>query len=353
MGVAADGYRYLCPAIPVQTLLDTGSLQVSPRLELQPRPCYAQDGSARLDLLPEFSHPQFPISCRGLAVVPAMAGVLMACGLFPMCGRGAESSLAVVDGGIEPSEDAPFVPNGYQFLPGDFVYFSFQIAGFSIKSEEPDEVRRISLAFEVTPEDSNGLALTPPDSGTVQAELNPEDKNWMPKRRVSFLLPSFVAAGEFRIHVVVKDLFANSQASKDFPFRIGGVKVRSSTALSVQNFRFLRQENDSEPLEVPAYRPGDKICATFEMVGYRIGPQNQYHVAYGLTVLRPDGKPFLEQPKAAEFQENGFYPAQFIPGNFTVTTSPDTSRGQYIIILTVRDTMGNQTYQTKQAFSVE
>ncbi|MFL6353719.1 MAG: hypothetical protein ACJ74Z_17975 [Bryobacteraceae bacterium] len=306
-----------------------------------------------MDLLPEFGYPQFPISFRRLALASASMALLIASLVFPAGGRAAESSLAVINGGIEQSEDAPSVPADFQFLPGDFVYFSFQIAGFAIKSEEPDEVQRISLAYEVTPQDLSGLALTPSNSGTVQTELNPEDKNWMPKRRVSFLLPSFVAAGEFRIHVVVQDLLAKSGASKDFPFRIGGVKIQPSSTMTVQNFRFLRQENDREPLEVPAYRPGDNIYASFEMVGYKIDPQNQYHVAYGLTVLRPDGKPFLEQPNAAQFHESSFYPARFIPGNFTVTTSPDTSRGQYIVVLTVRDMIGNQTYQTKQAFSIE
>lgn len=268
-------------------------------------------------------------------------------------GTAAGSSLAIIDAGVQQSEDAPFVPPDYRFLPGDFVYFTFQVAGFSIKSNDANEVRRIALAYEVTPEDLNGFALTQPNSGTVQVELNPEDKNWMPKRRASFLLPSFLAAGEFRIHVAVKDLFANSEASKDFLFRIGGVKVQPSNTITVQDFHFLRQENDRQPLEVPAYRPGDAIYAIFEMVGYKIGPENQYHVAYGLTVLRPDGKPFLDQPKAADFQKSSFYPAQFVPGNFSVTTSADTSRGEYIIILTVRDLIGNQTYQTKQAFSIE
>jgi hypothetical protein len=306
-----------------------------------------------LDLFPDINHHQFPISFRRLALAPAIAALLIVSALIPARGSAAESSLAVVDAGVEQSEDAPFVPAGYQFLPGDFVYFTFRVAGFSIKSDDTNEVRRMSLAYEVTPEDLNGLALTQPNSGTVQVELNPEDKNWMPKRRVSFLLPSFVAAGEFRIHVVVKDLFANSQASKDFPFRIGGVKVQSSNTITVENFRFLRQENDREPLALPAYRPGDSIYASFEMVGYKIGPENQYHLIYGLTVLRPNGKPFLDEPKAAELQKSSFYPAQFVPGNFSVTTSPDTARGEYVIVLTVRDMIGNQTYQTKQAFSIE
>jgi hypothetical protein len=331
--------------------LDTATLQLSPRLELHPRSCYAQDRSAPLDLL-AVNHHQFPIRFRQAALAHALAGLLI-CALIPARARAAESSLAVIDAGVEPSEDAPFVPADYQFLPGDFVYFSFQIAGFSVKSNDADEVRRISLAYEVTPQDASGVALTQPNSSTVQVELNPEDKNWIPKRRASFLLPSFIAAGEFRIHVVVKDLFANSQASKDIPFRVGGVKVQPSTTLTVQNFHFLRQENDREPLEVPAYRPGDTVYANFEMVGYKIGPENQYHISYGLTVLRPDGKPFLNQPNAAELHKSSFYPAQFLPGNFSVTTSSDTARGAYVILLTLRDIIGNQTYQTKQAFSIE
>jgi hypothetical protein len=306
-----------------------------------------------LDLLREINYHQFPIHFRRFAIAPGIAGLLLVSALVCACGNAAESSLAIVDAGIQQSEDAPFVPADYQFLPGDFVYFTFQIAGFSIKSDDANEVRRISLAYEVTPEDVSGLALTQPNSGTVQVDLNPEDKNWMPKRRVSFLLPSSIAAGEFRIHAVVKDAFANSEASKDIPFRIGGVKVKPSNAITVENFHFLRQENDREPLEVPAYRPGDTIYANFEMVGYKLGPENQYHVMYGLTVLRPDGKPFLDQPNAAELQKTSFYPAQFVPGNFSVTTSRDTARGEYIIILTVRDLIGTQTYQTKQAFSIE
>lgn len=266
---------------------------------------------------------------------------------------GAQSSLAIVDAGVQQAEDTPFLPTDYRFLPGEFVYFSFQVAGFSIKSEDSNEARRISLSYEITPEDSKGIALTPPNTGAVQVALNPEDKNWMPKRRVSFLLPSFIAAGEYRIHAVIKDLFAKSEISKDFPFRVGGIKIEPSDTLTAENVRFFRNENDREPLELPAYRPGDSIYVSFDMVGYKLGPGNAYHVAYGLTVLRPDGKPFITQPNAAELNKTSFYPAQFVPGSLKLTTSSDSSRGEYVIVLTVRDLIGNQTYETRQAFSLE
>ncbi len=265
----------------------------------------------------------------------------------------ADSSLAIVDAGVEQSEDAPFVPSDYQFLPGDFVYFTFQIAGFSVKSDEAQDIRRISLSYVVTPQDAKGVPLTSPNSGVVKADLNPEDKNWMPKRRVSFLLPSFIAAGEFHVHVVVKDLLADNETAKDFPFRIGGLTVRPSGTIAVENFRFLRQENDRVPLEMAAYRSGDTIYTSFEMVGFEVGPQNHYHVAYGVTVLRPNGKPFLDQPRASEYENTSFYPAQFIPGTFAVTTSADTPKGEYVIVLTVRDLISNQSCQTKEAFSIE
>jgi len=273
--------------------------------------------------------------------------------LFLKAGFAAENQLAVVDAGVQASEDAPFVTADYHFLPGDYLYFTFQIAGFAVKSDERDEVHRISLSYEIAPQDANGIALAPEAASKIQTDLSPEDKNWLPKRRVSFLIPSFVAAGEYRVHVAVKDVFGNAEASADFPFRVGGIRIQPSPALTVENFHFLRGENDREPLKVAAYSPGDTVHARFDMVGYKLRPDHSYQLSYGLTVLRPSGKPFFQDPKAAELQSDSFYPAQFVPGIIDLTTTPDTPRGEYVLVLTVRDLVGNQTYETRQAFSVE
>ena len=282
------------------------------------------------------------------------ASVLLLFLLFlPKVSPAAESSLAIIGAGIEQSEDAPFVPTDYQFLPGDYLYFTFQIAGFGVKSQNQDEVRKISLSYEVQPEDSAGIALCAPKSGTIETELNPEDKNWIPKRRLSFLIPSFVAAGEFRVHVNVRDLFAKAGASKDFPFRIGGVHIQPSGAITAENFRFLRNENDREALQVPAYSPGDTVYLRFDMVGYKVGPKNEYHLAYGLIVLGPDGKPYIRNPEAAELETGSFYPAQFVPGTANLTTSADAAHGEYTVVLTVRDLISNQSFEIRQAFTIE
>jgi hypothetical protein len=89
------------------------------------------------------------------------------------------------------------------------------------------------------------------------------------------------------------------------------------------------------------------------MAGYQLAPENTYRLAYGLTVYRPDGKPYLQQPAAAELTAGSFYPAQFVPGNINLTTSRDTTRGEYTIVLTVRDLVASRTYQLKRAFSIE
>jgi hypothetical protein len=285
-----------------------------------------------------------------LLVAPMVAALLFS---LPVDCLAADSALAIVDAGVQQSEDAPFVSPGFRFLPGDYLYFTFQISGFAIQSTNRGEIRKISLSYEVRPEDANGVPLTPSSTDAIDAELTPEDKHYTPKRRVSFLLPGFLTAGEFHIHVIAKDLLAKSETSKDFPFRIGGLELKPATTLTLENFRFLRKESDEEGLEVAAFTPGDTVYARFEIVGFKTDAQNAYRLSYGVTVLRPDGKPYLQEPKAAELADKNFYPAQYLPGDLNVTTSATSARGQYILLVTVHDLLANTTYQAKKVFSIE
>jgi hypothetical protein len=265
----------------------------------------------------------------------------------------ADHNLGILDAGIERSEDAPFVSSDFQFLPGDYLYCRFQVSGYTIDTDPKNEIRKLSLSYEITLRDAKGVALTPAVSGTIADELSSEDKNWTPKRRASFLLPSFVAAGVFSLHIVVKDLVAKNTTQTDLPFHIGGVHIVPSGGITIQNFQFLRNEDDKDPVEVPAYSPGDTVFARFDMVGFEFGPENKYHLAYGVVVLRPDGKPYLEQPSAAELVDGSFYPAQFLSGNVNVITAKTSARGQYLLILTARDVVAKRSYQLKRTFTLE
>ena len=273
--------------------------------------------------------------------------------LFATGGHAADSTLAIVEAGVQQSEDSPFVPTSYVFLPGDYLYFTFDIAGFAIQSFNQDEVRKISLSYVITPEDSQGVPLTEAVSDGIQAELNPEDKRWTPKRRVSFLLPSYIANGDFHVHVVAKDAFAKAEVSKDFPFHIGGPVIEPSTSVNVEHFEFLRREADRDALDIPAYAPGDTVFARFDMAGFKLAARNTYDLEYGISVTKPSGKPFVDSPRAADLKASSFYPAQYLPGVIRINTPPDSGKGEYILTLTVRDLVNNTKSETKKSFSIE
>ena len=265
-----------------------------------------------------------------------------------------DSKLAVIDAGVEDAEDAPFVAKSYRFLSGETLYFEFDIAGFDVR-ETGDyyKVRRISLEYTVQPFDSNDVALTPAISGKIDEDLTDQDKNWLPKRRASFLLPSLMARGQYHVRITVNDPVAKTETKRDLPFLMDGVTLTAETGLSIDNFRFLRSAVDRDPLQMPDFRAGDTVYARFDITGFKRGDENAYDVAYGLKVLRPDGKIYLDAPNADGLKATSFYPAAYLPGNIQITTSPDSSGGQYVLIVTVHDAIGNQTYESRQTFQME
>ncbi len=279
------------------------------------------------------------------------AGVLALLSLHLASARAAESALSIVQAGIQTSEDSPFARANYEFLPGDYLHFTFTISGYS--TEKTGDATRLHLEYVVDLVDPAGVRLTPPESGSIEDELHPQDSDWLPKRRLSFQLPSQVAAGTFTVQVIVKDLVAKAEIKKTFAFRIGGRKLQTSDVLDVQNFHFYRDESDKEPLEVVAYRPGDTIWARYDIVGFKTDDKHAYKVTYALTVYRPDGTVFLSAPKAGEQSSADFYAAQFIPGVLNLTTTADTPHAEYTIVLTVQDEIGKQTFEHKYPFRLE
>ena len=106
-------------------------------------------------------------------------------------------------------------------------------------------------------------------------------------------------------------------------------------------------------LELPAYSAGDSVFVRFIMTGFKVAQKNGYHLSYELFVTRPDGKPYLDRPDAAELASESFYPAQYLPGDFALTTSRDSPKGIYIILLRVRDKIGNSSKEFRFPFTIE
>lgn len=260
----------------------------------------------------------------------------------------ADKKLAIVATAFAQIDDGPASAHDDQFVPGETLFFRCQVEGY--KKSENNEIQ---LAYQVEAADARGVMLLLPEKGVVKTTLSPEDKNWMPKIRYTVVIPPLAETGEYHVTVTVKDELAGSSAETRATFLVHGREVAPSDTLAVRNFRFYRGENDDKALEVPAYRPGDSLWARFDMTGYKIGDKNLFDIGYGLVVLRADGSVAYSQREAANSKEAPFYPQRYQPGELSLNMPNDIAKGEYTIVLTVHDNLGQQTCETREKFSIE
>jgi hypothetical protein len=256
--------------------------------------------------------------------------------------------VAIASAYLHQFEDGPLLPPGHQFVPGETVFFGFQVGGY-----QADEERKIHLEYTLDALDAKGIPLVPQIKGTIETLLSDEDKSWLPKERQSVLLPSFIEPGSYQIVLNVKDVLNGTQAKAAYDFAVRGRMIEPSDTLVVRNLRFLRAEEDQTPLTVVAYRPGDNVWARFEITGYKFGPGNQMDVGYGISVLRPTGQVLYAEPNAAAEKDQSFYPKRYVPGVISLKLTPDIATGEYTIVVKVRDNLGNQDYETRSRFGIE
>jgi len=260
----------------------------------------------------------------------------------------AEKKLAIVATAFAQIDDGPAAAHDDQFIPGETLFFRCQVEGY-----KKSETNEIQLGYQVEAADARGVKLLLPETGVVKTTLSPEDKNWMPKIRYTVVIPGLAETGEYHVTVMVKDELAGSSAETRATFLMQGRDVAPSDTLAVRNFRFYRGENDDKALEVPAYRPGDSLWGRFDMTGYKIGDKNLFDIGYGLVVLRADGSEAYSQPEAANSKEAPFYPQRYQPGELSLNMPKDIAKGEYTIVLTVHDNLGQQSCEAREKFSIE
>ena len=263
-----------------------------------------------------------------------------------------EKKLAILRPVFSQMEDGAPVSTGFEFLPGETIHFSCQIEGYK-KVEEQFDTEKFLLTYQVEARDSRGVLLQPAQDGKEAGTITSEDKNWMPKIRESIVIPPLAESGEYQVLIKVSDEMAHAGVEARAIFTVKGQAVAPSDTLVVRNFRFLRSEEDAKPLQVAAYRPGDPVWARFEMTGYKLGEANQFDLEYGLEVLRADGSVAYSQPQAATGKEQSFYPQRYQPGALSLNLAKDQKPGEYTLVLRVRDSLGKQSYETREKFTVE
>jgi hypothetical protein len=277
--------------------------------------------------------------------------------LIGTLGLGAQpKQLAIEQMALHQFEDGPVLPPTYEFVPGETVYFSCRIAGHHIdKKEKDDQVvsQSVKLSWQFRTTDPSGVLLEKERTGRIEERVLPQDKNWIPKFLVSFVIPTVAPTDTYKIAVQIKDEFAATQTSGELRFRVHGHDVEPSDTLLARNFQFLRGENDQAPMRNPVYHPGETLFARFDLTGFKFGDNNLFEVSYGLAVLSGDGVQMFAQPDAASETNRSFYPQRFVGGMLSLNLEPNLAKGSYILVITAGDKIGKQTWEAQHRFEVE
>ncbi len=261
----------------------------------------------------------------------------------------AAEGLQVVHPVISDSDGGPPNPPTANYRPGDSLFFTCRIAGFA-----KDKDSQVRLTYVVQAVDANNVPLAEAYKNSVKVEVAPQDKEWMPKVETSISIPSLLFSGEYKVTVKVEDL--NSKTSADFaaPFHIRAREdIQPTDSLSVQAFRFLRSEDDDKPAERAAYKPGDHLWAKFDITGFHYGPDNRVDVSYVTSIQGADGKTLWTQPQEAGEHSASFYPRAFVPATMGLELRGGVKPGDYTLVISAKDAVGNQTTELKRPFTIE
>jgi hypothetical protein len=256
--------------------------------------------------------------------------------------------LAIVNPRVAQSEGGEPLPSGFAHVPGEVIFFSFQVDGY--KASTADKIR---LSYKIDAFDPAGARIVEPITGDVEETLAPQDKNWKPLVHHEIAIPPLAGSGVYKIAATVADEIGKATAATEVTFEVRGHPVEPSATLVVRNFRFYREEQSTEPLDKPAYRAGDAVWARFDIIGFKYGEGNAVDVAYGVTVTSPSGKVLFSQPEAAVEKSQSFYPKRYVPGSMSLETKRDTRPGEYGVLITVHDNVGKQTCEARQNFTIE
>lgn len=256
-------------------------------------------------------------------------------------------SLKVAGATVSDSEDGPPIGKG-TFQPGETLFFSFRVENYRMAVNGKVQITGHIEAFDV-----NGTPIMPRDEQLIGTTVSQEDKDWKPKLRSQFQVPSIAPPGNYAIRFEAIDQQSHQTASGEAAFTVGGRGVAKSDSLAIRNLGFYRGQDDDAALKIAAYRPGDMLWVRFDMTGYKYGEQNSIDVGYDVEVQSAGGKRMFAEEDAAVEKSQAFYPQPWVPATFNLSLQPDTPTGTYALIITAHDAVGNQMAVGRAEFKVE
>ncbi len=260
--------------------------------------------------------------------------------------------LTIRNTALSTSDGGEGVDAKHTYLTGETVYFSFQALGFTKKTDE-DERDHISLEYVVTAKDKAGVLLDKPKAGKIIEELAPQDKEWLPKVTGSFVLPDTLFSGEYHVEIELRDSNSSAVAKLKTPFLVRGGRKQPAAELTLDEARFFRDEEATQPATTANYRSGDAIYVRFQISGFTVKDNNRYQVSYGVKVLRADRTLVFAQPEAASEKDQTFYPRGYLTGSFNFFLDKNNSPGQYNLAIELRDDLSGKKQQAEFPFTLQ
>jgi hypothetical protein len=256
--------------------------------------------------------------------------------------------LKIVRTQLHQYDGGPPLASGTPFLVGDLIFLSFQISGDQVSPES-----KVDLGYTVEAVDPDGVPFVEAMHGKIATQVSAEDKDWMPLVNESAAIPPLAWGGTYRLKLAVEDNLSKQTAKAEIEIPVRGRNIEPSPTLTGRNFRFLRTEEDADPLLDAVFHPGDAVWIRFDFTGFRYGPKNHIHVEYGVTLVDSAGKSLFSQPQAASEDEDAFYPKRYLSGALSLNLEKKIKPGQYVVVLALRDYVGDQTQETRHEFRVE
>ena len=260
----------------------------------------------------------------------------------------AAPALQIVRPTISQMDGGAVDPPGFEHAPGETLFFSCRVSGFTKNEDE-----QMHLKYSVQAFDPKGVPLTELYENEMKVEVTPQDKEWLPKISTEVVIPPLVAGGTYQIVVKAQDVLAKTSAELAVPFQVRGYRLEPSDTVVVRNFRFYRAEEDTQPVEKAIYNPGDSVWARFDITGYKYGQKNKVDVSYVVSLINSEGKVLYTQPQPAVEQTESFYPKRYVPAAMALNLQKNIRPGEYTIAVAVKDAVGNQSYDGKYTFTVQ
>src|SRR5580698_1781937 len=121
-----------------------------------------------------------------------MKRVLLA--VFASAALCAAPALKIVESAVSDIDGGPPNPATFEYRPGQVVYFTCRISGYTQSKDQ-----KVHMAYSVQAVDAHGAPLAELSENTVDAEVAPQDKEWLPKIEVGISLPSLLFSGDYKI----------------------------------------------------------------------------------------------------------------------------------------------------------